>query len=71
MDSVIHVINVNREGHLIKAKTESSIDKVFHMLHLDLFGLVNIMSISKKRYTLVIVDEYTRFTWGIISTQER
>ena len=21
------------------------------------------MSISKKRYTLVIVDEYTRFTW--------
>ena len=33
------------------------------MLHLDLFGPVNIMSISKKRYTLVIVDEYTRFTW--------
>ena len=46
-----------------KSKTKSSIDKVFHMLHLDLFGPVNIMSISKKRYTLVVVDEYTRFTW--------
>ena len=46
-----------------KGKAKSSIDKVFHMLHLDLFGPVNIMSISKKRYTLVIVDEYTRFTW--------
>ena len=46
-----------------KSKAKSSIDKAFHMLHLDLFGPVNIMSIIKKRYTLVIVDEYTRFTW--------
>ena len=33
------------------------------MLHLDLFGPVNVLSISKKRYALVIVDEFTRFTW--------
>ena len=33
------------------------------MLHLDLFGPVNVMSIGKKRYTLVIVDEFSRFTW--------
>ncbi|KAK1384550.1 hypothetical protein POM88_022285 [Heracleum sosnowskyi] len=46
-----------------KIKSESSIDEPYHMLHLDLFGPVNIMSISKKRYTLVIVDEYSRFTW--------
>ena len=46
-----------------KSKTESSVDKMFYMLHLDLFGPVNIMSIGKKRYTLVIVDEFTRFTW--------
>ena len=30
---------------------------------MDLFGPVNIQSISKKRYTLVIVDDFTRFTW--------
>ena len=46
-----------------KSKSESSIGEPYHMLHLDLFGPVNIMSISKKRYTLVIVDEYSRYTW--------
>ena len=30
---------------------------------MDLFGPVNIMSISKKKYCLVIVDDFTRFTW--------
>lgn len=46
-----------------KSKTESSIDQLYHLLHLDLFGLVNIMSIANKRYTLVIVDESTRYIW--------
>ena len=46
-----------------KNKTESSIDEPLHLLHLDLFGPVNVLSISKKRYALVIVDEFTRFTW--------
>ena len=46
-----------------KNKTESSIDEPLHLLHLDLFGPINVLSISKKRYALVIVDEYTRFTW--------
>ena len=40
------------------------------MLHLDLFGPVNVLSISKKRYALVIVDEYTRFTWVYILFQK-
>ena len=30
---------------------------------MNLFGPVNIMSISKKKYCLVIVDHFTRFTW--------
>ena len=30
---------------------------------MDLFGPVNIMSISKKKYCLVIVDDFTRFSW--------
>ena len=46
-----------------KSKTESSILEPYHLLHVDLFGPVNIMSIAKKRYTLVIVDEFTRYTW--------
>ncbi|KAL8108679.1 hypothetical protein AgCh_024951 [Apium graveolens] len=45
-----------------KSKTESSILKLYHLLHVDLFGPMNVMSISKKRYALVIADEYTRYT---------
>ncbi|KAI3770443.1 hypothetical protein L6452_01576 [Arctium lappa] len=32
---------------------------------MDLFGPVNIQSIAGKKYTLVIVDEYSRYTWVI------
>ena len=46
-----------------KTNTESSIREPLHLLHLDLFGPVNVLSINRKRYTMVIVDEHTRFTW--------
>ena len=46
-----------------KSKTESSINEPLQLLHMGLFGPVNIMSISKKRYCLVIVDDFTRFSW--------
>ena len=31
---------------------------------MDLFGPVNIMLISKKKYCLSIVDDFTRFSWA-------
>ncbi|GKE25060.1 retrovirus-related pol polyprotein from transposon TNT 1-94, partial [Tanacetum coccineum] len=34
--------------------------KYLHLLHMDLFGPVDPMSINHKKYTLVIVDEYSR-----------
>ena len=46
-----------------KSKEVSSISRPLHLLHMDLFGPVNVMSLGRKRYTLVIVDEYSRFTW--------
>ena len=30
---------------------------------MDLFGPVNVISMSKKRYALVIVDDYSKYTW--------
>ena len=48
-----------------KSKTESSIDEPLQLLHMDLFGPVNIMSIKKKKYCLVIVDDFTRFSWAL------
>ncbi|KAL8103700.1 hypothetical protein AgCh_028047 [Apium graveolens] len=46
-----------------KSKTESSILEPYHLLHVNLFGPVNVMSITKKKYAMVIVDEFTRYTW--------
>ncbi|GJZ28056.1 retrovirus-related pol polyprotein from transposon TNT 1-94 [Tanacetum coccineum] len=34
-----------------------------YLLHMDLCGLMCVASINGKRYILVIVDDYSRFTW--------
>nr|GEX34832.1 uncharacterized mitochondrial protein AtMg00810-like [Tanacetum cinerariifolium] len=34
-----------------------------HLLHMDLCGPMTIASINEKRYVLVIVDDYFRYTW--------
>ena len=46
-----------------KSKSEISVLKPNHLLHVDLFGPVNVPSLGRKKYALVIVDEYTRYTW--------
>ncbi|GJS40160.1 retrovirus-related pol polyprotein from transposon TNT 1-94 [Tanacetum coccineum] len=37
--------------------------EVLHTLHMDLCGPMRVQSINGKRYILVIVDDYSRFTW--------
>nr|GEX46587.1 hypothetical protein [Tanacetum cinerariifolium] len=34
-----------------------------HLLHMDLCGPMRIANINGKRYVLVIVDDYSRYTW--------
>nr|GEY17918.1 putative ribonuclease H-like domain-containing protein [Tanacetum cinerariifolium] len=34
-----------------------------HLLHMDLYGPMRIDSINGKRYVLVVVDDYSRYTW--------
>nr|GEV14482.1 retrovirus-related Pol polyprotein from transposon TNT 1-94 [Tanacetum cinerariifolium] len=43
-----------------KTKQTSSIKKYLYFLHMDLFGPVTPRSINHEKYTLVIVDEYSR-----------
>ncbi|GKE30725.1 retrovirus-related pol polyprotein from transposon TNT 1-94, partial [Tanacetum coccineum] len=45
-----------------KSKQVSSIKKCLHLLHMDLFRPVNPRSTNYEKYTLVIVDEYSRST---------
>ncbi|KAI3758865.1 hypothetical protein L6452_06437 [Arctium lappa] len=46
-----------------KTKEINSISSCLQLLHMDLFGPTNVMSIGKKSYCLVIIDDYSRFTW--------
>ncbi|GJY41087.1 retrovirus-related pol polyprotein from transposon TNT 1-94 [Tanacetum coccineum] len=43
-----------------KTKHTSYINKCLHLLHMDLFGHVTPRFINHEKYTLVIVDEYSR-----------
>ena len=51
----------HRKPH--KTKPVPSTKAVLELLHMDLFGPVNVLSIGKKAYCLVIVDDYSRYTW--------
>nr|GFA33402.1 retrovirus-related Pol polyprotein from transposon TNT 1-94 [Tanacetum cinerariifolium] len=44
-------------------KTKNSNKEILSLLHMDLCGPMRAESINKKRYVLVIVDDYTRFRW--------
>ncbi|GJU41370.1 retrovirus-related pol polyprotein from transposon TNT 1-94 [Tanacetum coccineum] len=46
-----------------KPKTINTIMEVLHTLHMDLYGPLRVQSINGKKYILVIVDDYSRFTW--------
>ncbi|GJS88264.1 retrovirus-related pol polyprotein from transposon TNT 1-94 [Tanacetum coccineum] len=46
-----------------KPKTINTIMEVLHTLHMDLCGPLRVQSINGKKYILLIVDDYSRFTW--------
>ncbi|GJU13333.1 putative ribonuclease H-like domain-containing protein [Tanacetum coccineum] len=46
-----------------KAKLDRIIRKPLELLHMDLFGHVSIESINKKRYCLVVTDDFSIFSW--------
>ncbi|GKB16506.1 retrovirus-related pol polyprotein from transposon TNT 1-94 [Tanacetum coccineum] len=49
--------------HSHKPKAEDSIQEKPYLLHMDLCGPMRIQSINGRKYILVIVDDYSRFTW--------
>ncbi|GJV38668.1 retrovirus-related pol polyprotein from transposon TNT 1-94 [Tanacetum coccineum] len=50
-----------------KPKSENTIMEVLHTLYMDLCGPMRVQSINGKKYILVIVDDYSRFTWVNVS----
>jgi transposase InsO family protein len=45
------------------SKPEQSTNHVLQLLHMDLCGPMRVQSINGKCYILVIVDDYSRWTW--------
>nr|GEX07091.1 reverse transcriptase domain-containing protein [Tanacetum cinerariifolium] len=40
-------------------------NKPLYLLHMDLCGPMRVQSINGKRYVLVVVDDYPRYTWRV------
>ncbi|GKB62726.1 retrovirus-related pol polyprotein from transposon TNT 1-94 [Tanacetum coccineum] len=49
--------------HSHKPKSEDTNQEKLYLLHMDLCGPMRIASVNGKKYILVIVDDYSRFTW--------
>nr|GEX82416.1 integrase, catalytic region, zinc finger, CCHC-type, peptidase aspartic, catalytic [Tanacetum cinerariifolium] len=49
--------------HTHSPKTENTNLKVLNTLHMDLCWPIRVQTNNGKKYILVIIDDYTRFTW--------
>ncbi|GJY42465.1 retrovirus-related pol polyprotein from transposon TNT 1-94 [Tanacetum coccineum] len=55
---------ISKQAHTShKAKNIVSTTRCLELLHMDIFGPSAIRSYRGNRYTLVIVDDYSRYTW--------
>ncbi|GKD22628.1 retrovirus-related pol polyprotein from transposon TNT 1-94, partial [Tanacetum coccineum] len=46
-----------------KPKSEDTNQEKLYLLHMDLCGPMRVTSVNEKKYILIIVDDYSRFTW--------
>ena len=57
-------------GKQVKSKHPSVTDvqtsRPLELLHIDLIGPVRVLSLGGKRYILVVVDDFTRYTWVVL-----
>nr|GEU57543.1 putative ribonuclease H-like domain-containing protein [Tanacetum cinerariifolium] len=52
---------IHRKNH--KSKMAFASNKPLYLLHMDLCSPMHVESINRKRYVLVLVDDYSRYTW--------
>ncbi|GKB56806.1 retrovirus-related pol polyprotein from transposon TNT 1-94 [Tanacetum coccineum] len=62
-----HLCSACEQGKSKKAslppKLVPSTESKLELLHMDLYGPMRVISINGKKYILVIVDDYSRYTW--------
>ena len=54
-----------------KSKKLISTNRPLELLHLDLFGPTRVLSIGGSKYGLVVVDDYSRYTWVMFLRHKR
>nr|GEU92868.1 retrotransposon protein, putative, unclassified [Tanacetum cinerariifolium] len=60
----VHTCSLGKsKKHTHKPKSEDTIQEKLYLLHMDLCGPMRVENINEKKYILVIVDDYSRFTW--------
>ena len=57
-------------GKQIKSKHSSvasvQTSRPLELLHIDLMGPARVQSLDGKKYILVVVDDFTRYTWVVL-----
>ena len=57
-------------GKQVKSKhpsvTEVQTSRPLELLHIDLMGPTKVQSLGGKKYILVVVDDFTRYTWVLL-----
>ena len=57
-------------GKQVKSKhpfvTGVQTSRPLELLHIDLMGPARVLSLGGKRYILVVVDDFTRYTWVVL-----
>nr|GEX16865.1 hypothetical protein [Tanacetum cinerariifolium] len=54
-----------KQKNLFQDKVCSKSKGQLNLLHMDLCGLMRVASINGKKYILVIVDDYSEYTWSL------
>ena len=60
---VVLVLPESKLVRIIPAKKKTTTSKPLELLHLDLFGPSHYDTLCGGKFKLVIVDDFTRYTW--------
>nr|GEV59339.1 hypothetical protein [Tanacetum cinerariifolium] len=60
---VINAYPLTSKKQSHKRKSEDTNQEKLYLLHMDLCGPMRVASVNGKKYILIIVDDYSRFTW--------
>nr|GEX59871.1 putative ribonuclease H-like domain-containing protein [Tanacetum cinerariifolium] len=52
------------------SKHVGSVSQPLQRLHMDLFGPTFVKSLNKNSYCLVVIDDYSRFSWVFLDTKD-